>query len=113
MYQLKNMVLVDISSLENGDYRHVSGNVIKGPIDIGHTYGWEHRRLSLAAKELKMTQKEFNDYINARSEKFRLENRFDNRSHKNELPGNDIRKELLDDMNDFLKKYRKQGENYE
>ncbi|AUI67197.1 hypothetical protein C5N92_00510 [Glaesserella australis] len=30
---------------------------IQQPIDIGHSYGWEHRRLSLAAKELNWSQK--------------------------------------------------------
>lgn len=35
-----------------------NGNIIKGPIDIGHMYGWEHRRLSLAAKELNWSQKQ-------------------------------------------------------
>ncbi|MBF0786255.1 hypothetical protein E4T80_12350 [Muribacter muris] len=34
---------------------------MKSPIDIGHAYGWEHRRLSLAANELNLTQKQFND----------------------------------------------------
>ncbi|WP_330933912.1 GH-E family nuclease [Avibacterium paragallinarum] len=72
-------------------------------------YGWEHRRLSLAAKELKMTQKEFNDYINAKADKFRLENRFDNRSHKNEMSGNEISDDLLDDMKTFLDNLRKLG----
>ncbi|WP_330934608.1 GH-E family nuclease [Avibacterium paragallinarum] len=76
---------------------------------IGHIYGWEHRRLSLAAKELKMTQKEFNDYINAKADKFRLENRFDNRSHKNEMSGNEISDDLLDDMKTFLDNLRKLG----
>ncbi|MFZ7136493.1 GH-E family nuclease [Avibacterium avium] len=74
---------------------------------MGHTYGWEHRRLSLAAKELKMTQKEFNDYINAKADKFRLENRFDNRSHKNEMLGNEISDDLLDDMKTFRDNLRK------
>lgn len=64
-----------------------NGNIIKGPIDIGHMYGWEHRRLSLAAKELNWSQKQFNDYVNARAERFRLENMSENRSHKNEMPG--------------------------
>nr|WP_225791709.1 GH-E family nuclease [Haemophilus parahaemolyticus] len=59
---------------------------IKAPIDIGHMYGWEHRRLSLAAKELNWSQKQFNDYINARSENLRLENMSENRSHRNEIP---------------------------
>ncbi|MEE6032427.1 GH-E family nuclease [Avibacterium paragallinarum] len=93
----------DYTKLENGDYYHTaSDTTIKGPIDIGHIYGWEHRRLSLAAKELKMTQKEFNDYINAKADKFRLENRFDNRSHKNEMPGNGGLEDIKQDMKQFL-----------
>ncbi|MEE6032742.1 HNH/ENDO VII family nuclease [Avibacterium paragallinarum] len=56
-----------------------------------------------------MTQKEFNDYINAKADKFRLENRFDNRSHKNEMSGNEISDDLLDDMKTFLDNLRKLG----
>lgn len=54
-----------------------------------------------------MTQKEFNDYINAKADKFRLENRFDNRSHKNEMLGNEISDDLLDDMKTFRDNLRK------
>ena len=48
-------------ALPNGNYRDkITRAIIKGPIDIGHAYGWEHRRLSLAAKELNWSQKQFN-----------------------------------------------------
>nr|WP_239384636.1 VENN motif pre-toxin domain-containing protein [Mannheimia massilioguelmaensis] len=36
-------------------------------------YGWEHRRLSLAATELNWSQKQFNDYVNARPERFSMD----------------------------------------
>lgn len=75
---------------------------IEGPIDIGHIYGWEHRRLSLAAKELNWSQKQFNDYVNARPEKFRLENMSENRSHKNEMPGNGDILDIKKDMQNFM-----------
>ncbi|MFZ7216252.1 GH-E family nuclease [Avibacterium avium] len=100
MYNSNN----DCTKLENGDYYHAaSDTTIKGPIDIGHTYGWEHRRLSLAAKELKMTQKEFNDYVNARPKNFRLENRLRNQSHYDEMPGKDDIQRIKEDMQMFLK----------
>ncbi|NEN76624.1 hypothetical protein F9B74_09935 [Pelistega sp. NLN82] len=89
--------------LPNGNYRDkVTREVIKGPIDIGHAYGWEHRRLSLAAKELNWSQKQFNDYVNARPEKFRLENMSVNRSHKNEMPGKGDILEIKKDMQYFM-----------
>ena len=76
--------------LPNGNYRDkITRAIVKGPIDIGHAYGWEHRRLSLAAKELNWSQKQFNNYVNARPNKFRLENMSENRSHRNEMPGKD------------------------
>ncbi|MFZ7234472.1 GH-E family nuclease [Avibacterium avium] len=92
----------DYTKLENGDYRHVIGSVIKGPVDIGHTYGWEHRRLSLAAKEVGLTQSQFNDYVNAYPEKFRLENRSKNRGHYDEMPGKGDIERIKKDMQNFL-----------
>ncbi|WP_077464644.1 polymorphic toxin-type HINT domain-containing protein [Rodentibacter caecimuris] len=96
-------VFADYEKLPNGDYRNkLSRQVVKSPIDIGHAYGWEHRRLSLAAKELNLTQKQFNDYVNARPEKFRLENMSENRSHKNEMPGKDNIDTIRNDMKKFF-----------
>ncbi|WP_406812298.1 polymorphic toxin-type HINT domain-containing protein [Histophilus somni] len=90
--------------LPNGYYRNkLTRQEIKGPIDIGHIYGWEHRRLSLAAKELNWSQKQFNDYVNARPERFRLENMSENRSHKNEMPGRDNIEPIISDMKKFEK----------
>ncbi|MDG6477041.1 polymorphic toxin-type HINT domain-containing protein, partial [Glaesserella parasuis] len=77
-------IYANYEKLPNGNYRNkLTRQEIEQPIDIGHMYGWEHRRLSLAAKELNWSQKQFNDYVNARPEKFRLENMSENRSHKN------------------------------
>ena len=75
---LRQQTIQDIEAnytkLDNGDYYDPANDImIKGPIDIGHAYGREHRRLELAA-ELNMTQKEFNDYVNSHPEHFRLEN---------------------------------------
>ena len=90
-------------ALPNGDYRDkITRAIIKGPIDIGHAYGWEHRRLSLAAKELNWSQKQFNDYVNARPNKFRLENMSENRSHRNEMPGKDDILDIKQDMRNFM-----------
>lgn len=100
-------IMSNYEKLPNGDYKNiVTDEIIKGPIDIGHAYGWEHRRLEIVANELNMTQAEFNDYVNARPEKFRLENMSRNRSHADEMPGNDIDKELKEDMTDFINKLR-------
>ena len=91
-------------ALPNGNYRDkITRAIVKGPIDIGHAYGWEHRRLSLAAKELNWSQKQFNDYVNARPNNFRLENMSENRSHRNEMPGNGDIQKIKEDMELFLK----------
>ncbi|KAE9526390.1 hypothetical protein A1D24_12560 [Testudinibacter aquarius] len=103
---MKN-ILSHYEALPNGDYRNIATEaVIKGPIDIGHAYGWEHRRLSLAAHELNFSRQEFNDYVNARPENFRLENMSINRSHVDEMPGNGNLNDIIDDM----KKFRATGE---
>ncbi|SUD90600.1 GH-E family nuclease [Psychrobacter phenylpyruvicus] len=91
------------TKLPNGDYYNpVTDVTIKGPIDIGHAYGWEHRRLELAAKELNMTQKQFNAYINAHPEHFRLENMSRNRSHYDEMPGKDQINDIVSEMKNDL-----------
>ena len=90
-------------ALPNGNYRDkIARTIIKGPIDIGHAYGWEHRRLSLAAKELNWSQKQFNNYVNARPNKFRLENMSENRSHRNEMPGKGDILDIKQDMRNFM-----------
>ncbi|MCT8573348.1 hemagglutinin repeat-containing protein [Glaesserella parasuis] len=95
-------IYANYEKLPNGDYLDLDGNIIKGPIDIGHMYGWEHRRLSLAAKELGLSQQDLNNYINSRPEMFRLENMSENRSHRNEMPGNGDIIEIKQDMQKFM-----------
>ena len=92
--------------LGDGNYKDLEGKIIQGPIDIGHAPGWEHRRLQLVAKEVGMSKPEFNDYVNSIPEKFRLENRSVNRSHKDEMPGNDNLTEIMKSMREFLNNTR-------
>ncbi len=97
-----NSILSNYEKLPNGGYRNITTReIIEGPIDIGHAYGWEHRRLSLAAKELNWSQKQFNDYVNARPENFRLENMSINRSHIDEMPGRDDIERIINNMKKF------------
>lgn len=72
--------------------------------DIGHIPGLEHRRLEEAAKQLGFTRQKFNDYVNDRLQNFRLENRSENRSHRNEIPGNGDIQKIKEDMKLFLHK---------
>ena len=86
---------------------HLADSVIDSETSVDDNYpktkysGQEHRRLSLAAKELNWSQKQFNDYINARPNKFRLENMSENRSHRNEMPGRDDIERIVRDMKNF------------
>ena len=96
-------IYANYQKLPNGDFVDIDGNIIKGPIDIGHAFGWEHRRLSLAAKELGLSQQDLNNYVNSRPEIFRLENMSENRSHKNEMSGKDDIQRIKNDMENFLK----------
>lgn len=104
---LRQQTIQDIEAnytkLDNGDYYDPANNTtIKGPIDIGHAYGREHRRLELAADELNMTQKEFNDYVNSHPQHFRLENMSKNRSHADEMEGKDGIQDIVVEMKQFL-----------
>ena len=89
---------------------HLADSVIDSETSVDDNYlktkysGQEHRRLSLAAKELNWSQKQFNDYVNARPNKFRLENMSENRSHRNEMPGNGDIQKIKEDMKLFLHK---------
>ncbi len=67
------------------------------------------QKLSLAAKELNWSQKQFNDYVNARPERFRLENMSENRSHKNEMPGKGDILEIRQDMQKFMNGDKQNG----
>lgn len=90
--------------MPDGSYRdNVSREVIKPPVHIGHAYGWENRRLLKAADELGMTQKQLNDYVNARPNRFRLENATQNLSHRHEKPGSNDMEDIKRDMIYFMK----------
>ena len=49
-----------------------------------------------------LTRQEFNDYVNARPQNFRLENRSKNRSHRNEMPGKGNILDIKQDMRNFM-----------
>ena len=78
-----------------------TGEIVNGPFDIGNIPGWEHRRLDEASKQLGLIRQEFNDYVNARPQNFRLENCSENRSHRNEMPGKDDIERIVRDMKNF------------
>ena len=74
------------------DGRFVDPNTLlpyDGTPDIGHVWGREHRRLVAEAESRGMSQKQFNDWVNAHPEWFQLECPASNRSHKFEKPGNE------------------------
>ena len=56
-----------------------------------------------------MTQQQFNDYVNAHPEHFRLENMSKNRSHRDEMEGKDIPDKLRNEMQAWLEHHRNQG----
>ncbi|MDU1912030.1 GH-E family nuclease, partial [Fusobacterium sp.] len=91
---------------DNGDGTFTyneTDEIIQGPIDYGHIYSWENRRLIKAAESLGMDQKTFNQYVNSRDNIFQYENHDENVSHKNEKPGNSLEKDIVEDMKNFLK----------
>ena len=81
----------------------LTGEVIEPPLDYGHAYGWENRRVIAAADELSMSQKDLNDYVNSKPDKFVIENRGKNRGKKDEKPGSGELDDITKDMRKFLK----------
>jgi len=79
-----------------------TGEIVNAPFDIGHIPGWEHRRLEEAAKQLGLTRQEFDDYVNSSPNIFKLENRSENRSHRNEMPGKGDILDIKQDMRNFM-----------
>ena len=103
--ETKEKILAKYELQPDGSYLRLSDNeIIEGPIDIGHKDGYEHRRLALAAHELKLSQKEFNEFVNAHPDYFRVENRSRNRSHVDEKPGSDE----LDSIKREIRKFKKE-----
>ena len=103
--ETKKNILSQYEQVSDNVFLHKeTGEIVNGPFDIGHIPGWEHRRLEEAAKQLGLTRQEFNDYVNARPQNFRLENRSENRSHRNEMPGNGDIQKIKEDMKLFLHK---------
>ena len=89
----------------DGSYQHkeTPNITIQAPVQYGHKYGWENRRLLKAADDLGMTQKQLNDYVNARAANiFDPQNKTDNLSHKHEKPGMDDLDRIKKDMMEFL-----------
>lgn len=102
--ELRRQVDANYIRLPNGDYVHRDGTVVRTPVQYGHTYGREHRRLVLAAEQTGLTQTQFNDFINSRPDYFRLENASDNMGHRNEKPGNGDLQDIINDINEFKRK---------
>lgn len=69
---------------------------------MDHEYVWENRRILRAADELGMTQQQLNDFVNSIPERFRIETKADNLSHKFEKPGNGEIDEIKKEMEHFL-----------
>ena len=78
--------------------------IMKGELHIDHAYGWENRRILRAADEMGMTQQQLNNFVNSKfmCDKFRIETKADNLSHKHEKPGNGELGEIKKEMKRFL-----------
>ena len=101
--ETKKNILSQYEQVSDNVFLHKeTGDIVNGPFDIGHIPGWEHRRLEEAAKQLGLTRQEFNDYVNSRPNIFRLENRSENRSHRNEMPGKGGILDIKQDMRNFM-----------
>ncbi|EDL57451.1 GH-E family nuclease [Gimesia maris] len=68
----------------------------------GHIQGHENRRIIAAAEELELSQSQLNDYVNARPQFFKIEEKARNLSHADELPGKDQLGSILRDMRNYF-----------
>ena len=99
-----NTLYSKYDKLENGNYRNKeTGEIIEAPINIGHGYGFEHRRYVKAAQQVGMPdQKTFREYMNTQTNHFKLESESGNKSHKDEKIGVDGTEDIEKDMKKFL-----------
>ena len=99
-----NTLYSKYDKLENGNYRNKeTGEIIEAPINIGHGYGFEHRRYVKAAQQVDMPdQKTFREYMNTQTNHFKLESESGNKSHKDEKAGIDGTEDIEKDMKKFL-----------
>ena len=99
-----NTLYSKYDKLENGNYRNKeTGEIIEAPINIGHGYGFEHRRYVKAAQQVGMPdQKTFREYMNTQVNHFKLESESGNKSHKDEKVGVDGTEDIEKDMKKFL-----------
>ena len=99
-----NTLYSKYDKLENGNYRNKeTGEIIEAPINIGHGYGFEHRRYVKAAQQVGMPdQKTFREYMNTQANHFKLESESGNKSHKDEKVGVDGTEDIEKDMKKFL-----------
>lgn len=64
-------------------------------------------KVTKAAELLGMGQKTFNQYVNSQDNIFQLENHYENVSHENEKPRNSLEKDIVEDMQNYLKELNK------
>ena len=64
-----------------------------------------NRRILRASDEMGITQQQLNNFVNSKfmCDKFRIETKADNLSHKHEKPGKGDLGEIIDRMKDFLR----------
>lgn len=95
---------IEASSLRNSQGFFVSqesGRVIREP-QYGHIAGTENRRIIAAANELRLSQSQLNNYVNARPQFFRKEEARINLAHGDEVPGNGNIGHIINDMEDYF-----------
>jgi len=84
-----------------GQFVDADGNALTN-WHYGHKKGYENRRILAAAEQLKLTQQQLNEYVNARASHFQIEDAARNLSHADELAGRDNLAPILRDMRRFF-----------
>ena len=84
-----------------GEFVDKNFNVIKEPT-YGHKPGFENRRIVAAGERLGLNQEQLNQFVNAQSDYFFIEEKAVNLSHVEEIPGDGNLGEILDDMEAFF-----------
>lgn len=99
--ETKKTIEANARKNSQGQYVDHNGEVITD-FHYGHISGHENRRILSAADELRLSQSQLNDYVNARPQFFQIEDATRNFSHAGEMLSNGKIDHIIADMEAFF-----------
>jgi hypothetical protein len=99
--QTKRTIETNAPRNSQGQFLDEKGKIISD-YHYGHITAHENRRIIAAADELGISQSQLNEYVNARPQYFKIEDKTRNLGHIDELPGRDNIDHIIIDMEEFF-----------